>query len=117
MRRLAILSLLFAGCSLLPWAKPDPTLAAEASELRDIGERAEKMGPYADRPAVEEVKTSPQSVRDTEPCKSFRAIVERTGGPCALEQGAVSQCTPQTCPNCAEYVPAYASAGAIPGCL
>lgn len=117
MRRIAILSLLLAGCSLLPWAKPSAELASEASDLTDNGDRAEKRAPYDDKPVVTVANPTPQSVQDTEPCKSFRAIVARTGGPCALEQGAVSECTPAKCPNCAEYVPAYASAGAIPGCL
>lgn len=69
--------------------------------------------------AVEAPSEAPpsMSVQDTEPCKGYRAIVTRTGGPCALEQGANKDCTRATCPNCAEYVPAYAAAGAIPGCL
>ena len=117
MRRIAILSLMLAGCSLLPWAKPSAELAAEASDLTDNGDRAEKRAPYDDKPAVKAEPPTPQSVQEMEPCKSFRATVAETGGPCALEQGAVKECTPQTCPNCAKYVPAYTEAGKIPGCL
>ena len=108
---------LLMSCALLPWAKPSAELASEASDLTDNGDRAEKRPPYDDKPAVTAAEPTPQSAQDMEPCKSFRATVAETGGPCALEQGAVKECTPQTCPNCAKYVPAYASAGQIPGCL
>lgn len=111
----AVTALLFSALAMSSCASPHDA-KREMAELRDIGERAEQRGPY-EKPVVEINAPPPQSVRETEPCKSFRAIVERTGGPCALEQGANKECTPQTCPNCAEYVSAYSSAGAIPGCL
>lgn len=110
---LLCIALAMSSCAaLLPSHDPKKEMA----ELRDIGDRDEQRGPY-EKPVVKINAPPPQSVRETEPCKSFRAIVERTGGPCALEQGANKECTPQTCPNCAEYVSAYSSAGAIPGCL
>ena len=51
-----------------------------------------------------------------EPCKSLRATVAETGGPCALEQGR-SRSAPPDPPQLRRVRAAYALGRAIPGCL